>query len=182
MPGPALLATAGWILCGIAFWMLLADSLGHRGPSSTSTWGYILGAVGLACHVAAIVQSLLSWRHGGGVPGVALSYLALPVLWAAWSAYNRCAEARLFRDNPGLIWSDPSPDGLGLDVRDASGVWHVLLDACPNALNSRDGLGTSGQEGVVEVLNPDGTPYMRLHVAERRVECLPGRPRLEAPR
>lgn len=174
MPNPLLLATAGWILCVVAFLMLLSHSLAHgRGSAVQEVVGYTLGAVGLACHVVAIVQSVLSWRHGGGVPGVALSYLALPILWAAWVAYGRYAEARLFRDNPGLLSAEPSRDGLGLDVRDARGVWHVRLDACPNALGPFDGLGTSSRGDVVEVLNPDGTPYMRLHVTERRIECVP---------
>lgn len=165
-----LLAVAGWVLCGVAVTMLIGDSLGGSGPSAATTWGYILGSIGLACHAAAIGVSLWSWRHGGGAPVVALSYLALPIGWAAWTGYSRYAEAKYYRDDPDVFTAEPAGDGL--DVRDARGVWHVPLATCPNTLGPRDGLGTRSQGRVIEVLDPDDTPFMRLYVAERRVECV----------
>ena len=165
---PVLLAVAGFVLFGAAYW---AAAVGFFYPDAggMSTLGYTLGLIGLACHATAVALSLRAWRRDGGTPGVALFYGALALGVAAWWGLSREREAQWYRDNPGVYSSDFAGDGT--DVRDAQGVWHVAFRECPGG--PHDGRGTRGHDGVQEVVGADDAAFMRLHVAERRVECLP---------
>ncbi len=162
------LALAGFVLFAAAYAALAAGFFSGR-PSLATPLGVALGVAGLACHVAAVVLSVRAWRRDGGVPVVALVYAALAVAAGVWEASARADEARWYREDPARFTAEPAGDGL--DVRDARGVWHVALRACPGAPPS--GFATRQHNGIIEVLGDGDVPFMRLHVAARRVECLP---------
>ena len=161
------LAVAGFALLAAAYAALSVGFFSGRSSLATPL-GYALGAAGLACHVAAVVLSLRTWRRGGGLPVVALVYAALAVAGGVWQWSARADEARWYREDPARFTAEPAGDGL--DVRDARGMWHVALSRCPGALPS--GFATRQRNGVIEVLGAGDVPFMRLAVAARRVECL----------
>ena len=164
---PVLLAVAGFVLVGAAYWAL-AVGFFYPDAAKMSRLGTGLGVVGLACHVAAVGLSLRAWRRGGGLPRLALVYALLGAAGLAWWALGRQREARWYRENPGVYSSEFAGDGI--DVRDGRGMWHVAFSECPGG--PTDGRGTRGHSGVLEVVGADGAAFMRLHIAERRVECL----------
>ena len=152
----------------VGAYLALAVGFFSGGPSAATPLGYGLGVAGVACHVAALALSLRAWRQTGRTPRVALFYAALGVAALVTWGVGRQREAAFYRDNPGVFFLDTAGDGL--DVRDARGVWHVRLDACPGAPTG--GVETRQHDGVADVVGASGRPYMRLVVAERRVECL----------
>ena len=158
------LAAAGVALLAAAYAALAAGFFG--GPAWTTVAGYALGAAGVACHVAALRQSLQRWQMTGRLPVAALAYAALGVAALGWWASGPARRAAFYRANPGTHSAEFAGDGL--DVRDARGTWHVSFAGCPGA---RSAGGTRSQFGIIEVLDAESRPAMRLHVAERRVEC-----------
>jgi len=156
----------GFVLLAAAFWAALTSAYGS-GPRTLGEVSTGLALASLACHVAAVGTSLAVWRRRGGVPGVALFYGALAIAGGAWWMSDRAAEAAFFRDNPDTHATEFAGDGI--DIRDGRGVWHVSFAGCPGA---RGASGTRSQAGIVEVMGDADRPAMRLHVAERRAECL----------
>ena len=169
-PGLAVaLVFAGFSLLAGAY-LALAAGFFSGGPSAATPLGTALGVAGLACHVAALALSVRAWRATGRTPRVALFYAALGVAALVWWRAGAAREAAFYRDNPGVFQLDAA--GGGIAVRDARGVWRVRLDACAGAPTG--GLETRQRDGVADVVGASGRPYMRLVVAERRVECLAG--------
>ena len=164
------LAVAGFVLLGAAYLALAAGFFG--GGRGLSLLGNGLALAGLACHVAALGLSLRAWRATGRTPRIALFYAALGVAALAWWAVGRQREADFFQDNPGVFTSTFAGDGV--DVRDARGVWHVAFSECPGAFGLSASGETRSRDGRLDVVGAGGV--MRLHVAERRVECRPGPP------
>ena len=162
------LAVAGFVLFAAAYTALAGGFFG--GGSGLSLLGNGLALAGLACHVAALGLSLRAWRATGRTPRVALFYAALGVAALAWWGRGRSREAAFYRDNPGAFTSEFVGDGI--DVRDGRGVWHVAFSACPAAFGLSASGETRSRDGRLDVVGPGGG--MRLHVAERRVECRPG--------
>ncbi len=91
----------------------------------------------------------------------------------------------------GLRWSDlgsggsmiEDPDVVGIElpakdsvlVSTTEGTWAISLDACPGeASDGISGPGFRNQVDHIDVTNTQDEPYMRLHVRDRSVECLPG--------
>lgn len=167
-PRAAGLALAGFVLFAAAYAALAAGFFG--GGSGLSLLGNGLAVAGLACHVAALALSLRAWRKTGRTPRVALFYAALGVAALVWRAAGSQRETDFYRDNPGAFTSEFAGDGV--DVRDVQGVWHVAFSECPDVPGLAAARETRSRDGRLDVAGAAGV--MRLHVAERRVECQPG--------
>ncbi len=145
-------------------YLALATGFFTAGPSLATPLGVALGIAGLMCHGAALALSLRAWRKTGRTPRVALFYAALGIAALAWWGVSAQREAAFYRNTPGVVSAEVAGDGL--DLRDASGRWHVA--ACPGLAITE----TRQHDGLVEVPGPDGRVAMRVVVATRRVECL----------
>lgn len=179
MPSPvspartAGLAVAGFALVALAY---VAFAMGFfsvgAGRQVGAVAGWTLAAAGLVCAVAALRQSLGRWQMTGRLPVVAVLYAALGVAALGWWASGPARESAVYRDNPGAMSAELAGDGI--DVRDARGLWHVSFAGCAGAraAAARGTAGTRSHDGVVEVLGAGDRPVMRLHVDERRAECL----------
>lgn len=158
----ALLFAGASLLAGA--YLALAAGFFTAGPSLATPLGYALGIGGLACHGAALAFSLRAWRETGRAPRVALFYAALGAAALAWWGLSAQHDDAFYRDTPGTALAEPAGDGL--DLRDASGRWHVA--ACPGLAITE----TRQHDGLVEVPGPDGRIAMRVDLTTRRVTCL----------
>ncbi len=167
--------TAGLVVASVVLVALayVAVAMGFFGGAAWATvLGWALVAAGLVCAVAALRQSLGRWQMTGRLPVVAVLYAALGVAALGWWASGPARESAVYRDTPGATSAEIAGDGV--DVRDARGLWHVSFAGCAGAraAAARGVAGTRSHDGVVEVLGAGDRPAMRLHVAERRTECL----------
>ena len=179
-PSPALL-TRRWFapalaVAGLALLMVAyVAAWDVRGSSPTGAILLVESAayLGVALQVAAIGASLAGAFRHRRVPVVAVVYGVGALVAGASVLWGRYQVAQRFRDDPSLFSVEPNADGQTLDVRSGAGRWSVAFRACPASEHAaRASVGTRQQNGVAEISLGDDPPYMRLHVAERRVECL----------
>lgn len=129
--------------------------------------------LGLALQVGAVGVSLWGAYRRGGIPAVASLYgLAALVAAGAW-AYERFETRQWYRDNPEAFTIEWNEEGTEVGVRTGDGVWWTPLDECPGAgSDPMLGLGSVSRNGYADVEVQSDRPHMRLHIADRRVECL----------
>lgn len=170
MPTLAIAGVLLWIGAGALY---LSAFLTIAGSDAKLSLAFLALVFGAACHVLSITASVKRARALGRVPLGALLYAPLVVAGAAFVAYNAGAEARELRATPGAVHVYYLAGDTQIRLRDGSGTWRVPIDACPGR-RPDEPVSTESGYGFADVTfgwTGEGLPAMRLHVAERRVEC-----------
>lgn len=167
------LAVAGvllWIGAAALVVSAFGSIAGSEGKVSLAVAAAVAGA---ACILLAVVASVRRARMRRRVPVGAL--LLAPVLFAVagYGVYLATAEMRELRRTPGVFNVHYLSGDSQIGLVSGSGAWWVSLDACPGRVADASASVTPGN-GFADVTfgwADAALPAMRLHVAERRVEC-----------